>query len=542
MGVPSDPSGVGRIILGRTANMGLTLFTNSDVTNGSFMHMHGSLVPSGGGENRRGSIYYSAYYDADASDVGYRFLTFNNTNPASAYFQTNMVIGNDGRTMIGAGADYSFMAPGDYLTVRDQIGLFPSWTSADNVRVNGHTTHGVLALNANTMDSDGASIHLGGGAIGAAIQYISSNTGATDGHQFMNYETGTGLHNNAIIGNDGRMIIGKDASLSFAAPGDVLTVNDAIGLFPTVSAYPKVNGNTTKGGLQLNCDRDYTKASSIGLFSNGDALKGRIRYISFNPERRNIIGHEFLSYDDDHLSDNAIISNDGRMVIGKDVNFSYAAPGDVLTVRDQIGLFPSWTSAGVTKINGNTADGAFMLHCNTSPTDGASIGMYGSPGGGIIKYTAHDYGGGNGAGHQFMSYYDSDFRTNMMIYNDGKVAIGKNIISYLSPDPIRPDGYLLYVEKGILTEKLRVANHEDVMNWADFVFDDSYKLMPLHKVESFIKANKHLPDIPTAKDVANTGIDVAEMDAKLLQKIEELTLYVIDQQKEIEALKKNMSK
>ena len=59
-------------------------------------------------------------------------------------------------------------------------------------------------------------------------------------------------------------------------------------------------------------------------------------------------------------------------------------------------------------------------------------------------------------------------------------------------------------------------------------------------MEAFIKENKHLPDIPSAETVVEEGIDVAAMDAKLLQKIEELTLYVIETAKENERLRKDV--
>jgi hypothetical protein len=76
--------------------------------------------------------------------------------------------------------------------------------------------------------------------------------------------------------------------------------------------------------------------------------------------------------------------------------------------------------------------------------------------------------------------------------------------------------------------------------WADYVFDDSFKLKSLSEVESFIKENKHLPDVPSAKTVQERGAHVAELMTKMMQKIEELTLYSIQQQKEIEALKKRV--
>jgi N6-adenosine-specific RNA methylase IME4 len=72
--------------------------------------------------------------------------------------------------------------------------------------------------------------------------------------------------------------------------------------------------------------------------------------------------------------------------------------------------------------------------------------------------------------------------------------------------------------------------------WADYVFADDYKLKPLSEVEQQIKAEKHLPGIPSAADVAEKGVSMGEMQAKLLAKIEELTLHIIEQEKRIERL------
>ena len=74
---------------------------------------------------------------------------------------------------------------------------------------------------------------------------------------------------------------------------------------------------------------------------------------------------------------------------------------------------------------------------------------------------------------------------------------------------------------------------------ADYVFDKSYRLMPLNKVEEYVNTNNHLPDVPSATEIKNKGMNMGEMQNKLLQKIEELTLYVIEQQKRIEVLEKN---
>jgi len=77
-------------------------------------------------------------------------------------------------------------------------------------------------------------------------------------------------------------------------------------------------------------------------------------------------------------------------------------------------------------------------------------------------------------------------------------------------------------------------------NWADYVFATDYELMNLADVNKFIKTNKHLPGVPSEREVKTKGINMAEMDALLLKKIEELTLYMIQQQNEINELKENL--
>ncbi|WP_298150051.1 hypothetical protein [Flavobacterium sp.] len=99
--------------------------------------------------------------------------------------------------------------------------------------------------------------------------------------------------------------------------------------------------------------------------------------------------------------------------------------------------------------------------------------------------------------------------------------------------------YRLYVEGGILTEKVKVALRSTT-NWADYVFNDDYKLQSLKELEAFIKANKHLPNIPSAAELAKDGLDLANMQAKQMEKIEELTLYAIEQDKKLEAQDKKL--
>lgn len=66
--------------------------------------------------------------------------------------------------------------------------------------------------------------------------------------------------------------------------------------------------------------------------------------------------------------------------------------------------------------------------------------------------------------------------------------------------------------------------------------------MPLNKLARYVTENKHLPEVPSAEDVVKNGIDLGSMDAKLLQKIEELTLYVIQQEKRIDEMQKKLDR
>jgi len=117
----------------------------------------------------------------------------------------------------------------------------------------------------------------------------------------------------------------------------------------------------------------------------------------------------------------------------------------------------------------------------------------------------------------------------MTIQNNGNVAIGR---------PEAPSGYKLAVAGKIITEGVKVRTQ--AKGWPDYVFEPTYELPKLETVAAYVKENKHLPEIPSATEVEKEGIDLAEMNAKLLKKVEELTLYLIEQNKRIEQLEKKL--
>lgn len=99
-------------------------------------------------------------------------------------------------------------------------------------------------------------------------------------------------------------------------------------------------------------------------------------------------------------------------------------------------------------------------------------------------------------------------------------------------------GYMLAVAGKAVAEEIVVKLKG---NWPDYVFDPGYPLQPLKSVSDFIKKNRHLPEVPSVQTVTDHGINVNELTTVLLKKIEELTLYLIQEQQQSEALARRIS-
>ncbi|MFP9114947.1 hypothetical protein ACLI1A_13505 [Flavobacterium sp. RHBU_3] len=141
-------------------------------------------------------------------------------------------------------------------------------------------------------------------------------------------------------------------------------------------------------------------------------------------------------------------------------------------------------------------------------------------------------------------YIANSGTTSPLIYGDfsgNKVGIGGYApLSTSDGFPTTAGGatltnYKLFVQGGILAQEVRVAT-----TWADYVFDNDYKLRPLSEVEQYIAQNGHLPNVPSAEVVEADGIEVGAMAKIQQEKIEELTLYAIAQDKKIEAQQKQL--
>ena len=114
--------------------------------------------------------------------------------------------------------------------------------------------------------------------------------------------------------------------------------------------------------------------------------------------------------------------------------------------------------------------------------------------------------------------------TRLTILSGGNVGIGT-----LNPSE------RLSVNGNIVAQKVRVTQ----TGWPDYVFKDNYPLLSLPDLQAFIQKNKHLPEVPNEQEIVEKGLDLGEMNAVLLKKIEELTLYILQQDKRIETLEKN---
>ena len=109
---------------------------------------------------------------------------------------------------------------------------------------------------------------------------------------------------------------------------------------------------------------------------------------------------------------------------------------------------------------------------------------------------------------------------------------GKVGINVYDPNNMNPS-YSLCVNGGIMTDKIKIKYY---YNWPDYVFNSDYPLMPLPDLKDYISKNHHLPEMPSDKDVIEEGVEVGKMQDILLKKIEELTLYILQQQETMEKL------
>ena len=210
-------------------------------------------------------------------------------------------------------------------------------------------------------------------------------------------------------------------------------------------------------------------ASPYNLIMDRDAIQSRYGYAPSNLFINNGGG-------DIRLGGKLGLHFGGSVVLGRNFKYQYLndkgiASGPVSTIRFE-------------------SNGAVAFKLGTATTAGATV-----------------------------SYLDNGVPS-LFIQNDGKVGVGANNIGA---------EYRFVVEGKIGAREIEVTTN----SWADYVFADDYELMDLKEVEDYISRHKHLPNIPSASQVVGEGLELGEMQIKMMEKIEELTLYIIDQEKRI---------
>ena len=286
-----------------------------------------------------------------------------------------------------------------------------------------------------------------------------------------------------------------------------------------------INGNLTFG---LSSQNALGYAPGIFMLGNTDDIFIRKFNSAFNQsELRISLGDDFQAEDRFSIGVNLpgnqwyskmVVQADGKVGIGT------STPGAQLHVNGGAGVFG--TNAVATNTDGHLSMGNIQADSAPNGSNWSNQTTFLLNGKDFTTIGFHDsmervdfIKAGKGTIHLG---YDGGFgRANIGlpfgIWNaQGNVGIGT----------VNPQ------EKLSINGKVRAHGIKvELDGWSDFVFEKEYRLMPLAHLEAYINKNGHLPEIPTAQQVAREGIELGEMNRKLLQKIEELSLYVIKQEK-----------
>jgi hypothetical protein len=182
------------------------------------------------------------------------------------------------------------------------------------------------------------------------------------------------------------------------------------------------------------------------------------------------------------------------------IGFGTSAPDQQVDIRGNVAM-------------GRRAQSALTRYIGLPGTDGSFGGSAGTTGMAISQTAA-----GDSQLQFYTGQWGSPDQARMTIAKTGQVGIGT-----ATPCAGSVSNCMLAVKGAVRANEVIVDT-----GWSDYVFDPGYRLEPLSEVAAYVKENHHLPDIPSAQEVAEKGVSVGEMQSKLLAKIEELTLRVIE--------------
>ncbi|MDQ0638349.1 hypothetical protein QF042_001914 [Pedobacter sp. W3I1] len=238
----------------------------------------------------------------------------------------------------------------------------------------------------------------------------------------------------------------------------------------------------------------------------------------FQPEDKFSIGVNYAG--DGQWYDRMVVQGDGNVGIGT------SSPQSKLQVNG--GAVVVGTNSVATNADGHVSIGNITEDSNPTQADWIPNST--------LLLNAHDYSS--------IGFHDSGVRVDFIRAGNGTIQLGydggfgnANIglpLGIWNAQGNVGIGTLNPQEKLSVKGKIRAQEIKvEMTGWPDFVFEPKYSLMPLRSLESYINENKHLPGIPSAAEVKEQGIELGAMNKKLLQKIEELSLYIIQQDKKI---------
>ena len=241
-----------------------------------------------------------------------------------------------------------------------------------------------------------------------------------------------------------------------------------------------------------------------------------------------------FAYKDNGLQDVLFMSNNGFIGVGK------TNPSVMFDVN---GAFKA-TSATIPMITGNTEVTGTLtanaLTANNANIKGALSANSATIAGALAANSAIIYGTTTIIGALTANSATINGAANISGALSASSATINGLLTANSAEITgKITGYSLSVKNTIAAGKIHTKEIlvENTVPFPDFVFEDDYSLMNLQEVEQYIKEHKHLPAVPSAAEVEENGVNLGEMNAILIQKVEELTLYILDLQKQINELK-----
>jgi hypothetical protein len=441
------------------------------------------------------------------------------------------IYNGSGWVQLGSGGASPWIASGNniYNSNSGNVGIGTSTNINAPLTIKGNTI--ITYTNGNDLVNGGnlAVLKLMGANTGSGVVYFlkpDSSIGATISYSSFNnnLQLRQGVNNGQLtLDDNGNVGIGTSSPVASAA----LHINSTTKglLIPRMTTADRFNITSPANGLMV-FDTDYgqiyqyansgwktilnstywwrpinnrsfvTNATdSIGIGTNSPA------------ERLEVIGKIKAA---DNITTDGILFASAVSSSGAVTASGNIVSGGTGTFIGDIKSFASMTIddvAGIINFKSATVDKGFVQLSG----DNMRLGTFGSNASG--KFIVRTGGGDR-----------------LIVDSDGNTMIGVSTPA---------SGYKLSVGGKLICEEVKVQLSG---SWPDYVFGEKYKLPSLQELQSYIQKNKHLPNIPSAAELEKNGMELGDMQKRMMEKIEELTLYILQQQKEIESLKLSLKK